>query len=428
MITAKPHCCEEAAMGMGDAYIPCNKPATKIVRPKSDTEPDLRMCDGCADHSVRNRGMTLVNDYFPTQRTQAEKVAYWTNLYNYWRAKIGLRYPQEFGDPQAFEDTPCAGFYRRGVYEKQEGKRSKRVGWLPAAVFKNGSEIIAVIGGRALDVAQTVEAWTHISGNPISEEWYRAVAERGEPWPDSHEADKAKSKPDPEADAAIERAYIAEDDRRNAAEDALPQNKIAAELAECRKLLPKYKTLDSDEASSKARSLQNRFLDLRGQAGKAYEAANRPLLDQQKALREIWFPLRDDADGAVGELRRAMEGWEDTKRQAARRAAEAAEKAAREHAEAARKAAEANQLAPPPPPEPEKPNTPPPAAQIRGGAGRAASVRVEVVVTAIDVMKVAEQFKDSPQLREFLMGMAQKAIRAGIPVPGATTEEKSVVR
>ena len=31
-------------------------------------------------------------------------------------------------------------------------------------------------------------------------------------------------------------------------------------------------------------------------------------------------------------------------------------------------------------------------------------------------------------LATLLMGMAQKAIRAGIPVPGATTEEKSVVR
>jgi hypothetical protein len=65
MIKAKPDCCEEAALGMGDAYFPCNKPATKLIsvnRPGSSEGP-YRMCDACADHSVRNRGMKEIGPY-----------------------------------------------------------------------------------------------------------------------------------------------------------------------------------------------------------------------------------------------------------------------------------------------------------------------------------------------------------------------------
>lgn len=65
MIMARRNGCEEAALGMGDAYFPCNRPATKIIsvnRPGS-TEGPYRMCDACADHSVRSRGMKEVGPY-----------------------------------------------------------------------------------------------------------------------------------------------------------------------------------------------------------------------------------------------------------------------------------------------------------------------------------------------------------------------------
>lgn len=344
-----------------------------------------------------------------------------TNPYGYWKAALAGE------KPKMFVDDPQLGFYRRGVYEKQDGKARKRVGWSPVAIFVNNAELAAVVGGDAItDRDKINELWSYCAAYPISEETYRAVAEQGAQWPDSHE-EKPKAKRNPEAEAAIEQGFIAEDDRRNAEEDAQPSSKIAAGLAEASALLAKYATIDSDEMASKARSLQNRFLDLRSEAGKHYEAANRPLLDAQKKLRELWFPLRDEADEAAGKLRTAMGAWEDEKRKAARLAQEAADRAAREHAEAARKAAGANQP-PPPPPEPPKSNVPAPAAQIRGGAGRAASVSVAVFVTAIDEEKVFQQFKGNPELVALLTALAQKAIRAGIQVPGATTEERSVVR
>jgi hypothetical protein len=38
----------------GSFYIPCNRPATRIIK-TSDTTP-YRMCDMCAEHNVTNRG------------------------------------------------------------------------------------------------------------------------------------------------------------------------------------------------------------------------------------------------------------------------------------------------------------------------------------------------------------------------------------
>lgn len=337
--------------------------------------------------------------------------------YEFWKQSLaGTK-------PKMFVDDPQLGFYRRGVYTKEPNKRAKRVGWMPVAIYSAAGVLTAQVGcdGEAAVISdrdKINELWSYCAAYPITEEVYRAVAERGEPWPDSHESplDDIKAPGAAKAAKAVIEANMS------------PAEKIAAEIRACQELLPKYATIESDEQSSKARSLQNRFLDLRGEAKKHYEAANRPLLDQQKALRAIWNPLQDEADAASVALRTAMGRWEDTKREAARRAAEAAEKARREHEEAAAKAAAANQPAPAPPPEPEKPNTPPPASQIRGGAGRAASVRVETIVTDVDVMKVAEQMKDHPDLKKCLMDLATRAIRAGIPVPGATTEERSVVR
>jgi hypothetical protein len=60
-LKAKPHCCEEASPASHNFYIPCNRPAAKIVKTR-DPEP-YRMCDICANHNVRNRGATIVGDY-----------------------------------------------------------------------------------------------------------------------------------------------------------------------------------------------------------------------------------------------------------------------------------------------------------------------------------------------------------------------------
>lgn len=67
-LRAKDGCCEEASPLSHNFYIPCNKPATKIVdvNRRGSSEGPYRMCDACADHSVRNRGMKVLGPYPPS--------------------------------------------------------------------------------------------------------------------------------------------------------------------------------------------------------------------------------------------------------------------------------------------------------------------------------------------------------------------------
>lgn len=47
--------CEEAIMFPSDTYIPCGQPANKLVFHRRDAAT-YHMCEGCADHNIRNRG------------------------------------------------------------------------------------------------------------------------------------------------------------------------------------------------------------------------------------------------------------------------------------------------------------------------------------------------------------------------------------
>ncbi len=350
--------------------------------------------------------------------------------YNNWRKRLGLVSagikPKDWPVEQiATTDAATAddcGFYRLPIRQRVplkngQGTKWKVVGFEPVALMVHEEALVAVISNKIASDAELNEKFLWFVSNPIPDDWYRAVAERGEPWPDSHEtvtalpvANSSMLFPVPEG-----------------AKVTSPHNVISEQIDECAHQIIKYAKIESDEQSAKARSLQSRFLDLRGDVKREYEKLNDPLLAEQKRIREIWFPLRDLADAGSVALKTAMGRWEDEKRAATRLAAEAAEKAAREHAEQVAAAEKANQPVPPPP-EPAKSNVPTPSAQIRGGAGRAAAVTVALFVTAIDEDAVLKQFKGNPAITELLISLAQKAIRAGIQVPGATTEERSIVR
>jgi len=60
---ANDHCCEEAAPGFTDTYVPCNAPATMLVGWPSRGEKVYRMCAPCADHNVHNRSATIMGTY-----------------------------------------------------------------------------------------------------------------------------------------------------------------------------------------------------------------------------------------------------------------------------------------------------------------------------------------------------------------------------
>lgn len=51
--------CQEASVFSRESYIPCGAPAVAIVD-NGDSRP-YYMCEGCADHNVRNRGARVVS-------------------------------------------------------------------------------------------------------------------------------------------------------------------------------------------------------------------------------------------------------------------------------------------------------------------------------------------------------------------------------
>jgi hypothetical protein len=289
-------------------------------------------------------------------------------------------------------DNPKAGFYRT--------KAGRDGPYIPIAFWYDSAtgELRCHKNGRSIDDMAARELWVHAARNPIPQEMYWTRIDIGV-WTDEDTSAAATAKGpeiDPEAD---------------------PAGSLAAEIAAAKAGLAAYATIDSDEQSAKAQTLRSALTGLSGKATKAYEALNRPLLDEQQRIRKVWFPLRDEAADAADSLRKAMGKWEDVKRDNARRAADEAAKAARE-------AEEAGKPAPPPPPQ----NTPAPSTKIKGASGRAASVQLKKVVTTIDIDKAFAQFRDDPELYAFLLDLSQKVVNAGYVAIGATVEEKADIR
>ena len=102
--------------------------------------------------------------------------------YQYWKDALAGK------NPKMFVDDPQSGFYRKPVKERNAAGNNKRVGWLPVAIFVDGEgmteTMIARVGSRDVTGDDLNELWSYVAANPISEETYRAVAERGEPFPD----------------------------------------------------------------------------------------------------------------------------------------------------------------------------------------------------------------------------------------------------
>lgn len=466
MLKAKEHCCEEAALGMGDAYIPCNKPATKIIRPRHNGEPDLRMCDFCADHSVRNRGMTLVGPYAAPPS------------YAYWQAAVRGE------KPKAFVDQCELGFYRKSISEQNEKGNRRRVGWEPVAVFMTSygtddvmtARVGSELSGRDVTGDALNELWSYIATNAISEEWYRTVARLGQPWPDAHDPEKNKPVytgvdiargPDQTAYTVREpsgsfREATADEiarAKKSAAWDDLktrinegtldltppqftggnkniiikpkpesPEQKLLRELAGNKAGVSQYEKIDSDTMAGQALSLKNTITSLAGDLDKIREGLVRPHVDAQAEINGRLNPTIKDAKAQGQVLLKAIGGWEDTKREAARRAQALADAKAREHAEQVRRAEEAGKPAPALPPAPVASNAPPPSTQVSAAVGRKASVKINKFVTSIDLDLAFKQFRNEPAVNACLIALAQRAVDAGLTVEGAVIDERSVVR
>jgi hypothetical protein len=275
-------------------------------------------------------------------------------------------------------NEPKSGYYRSRA---KSGTLSAVAFWYDSV----GGNLRCQQNGNDIEETRAIEIWPFASRHPITEELFWQFRDTGS-WGDIDETAQA--------------IHSGQKHAGFSSEDADPAKDIKAKIAEAKKAVPQYLKLDSDEQATRAQSLRSTLTSLKGGAKKAYDALNRPLLDKQKRIRGIWNPIMDDAEASALQLRTAIEDWELAKRKANQAAEEAGV----------------------------KPNMPAPSAKISGGMGRTASAKPYIAVTEIDLDQCFQQFRLEIEVSDVLFKLAQRAIDAGIAVPGAKTEERVKIR
>lgn len=106
--------------------------------------------------------------------------------YAWWRDALAGK----FGP--IHEDVPHAGFYRRKLFS------GKGAPWAPVAIFPDLNGNLTALQTQVVISRPTIvdakDVWSWCSQNPIPEETFRAVAERGQPWPSGTEQFSLKRK------------------------------------------------------------------------------------------------------------------------------------------------------------------------------------------------------------------------------------------
>lgn len=314
--------------------------------------------------------------------------------YEFWKSALAAK---QSGTPLpiATVDDPQCGFWRT--------KRGSS--WVPVAVWPKGNGLQGPdalgfkIGTEVVGANMGTELWSHYCAHPITEAVYRAVAERGENWPDS----------DP---------IVAEITSAQPSGDSLDE--FRQQIAKAATGLDAYERIESDESAARAAGLRNLLLKLKKDADEARAALKAPHLKAGQEIDGEWNPLVKQAQGAADQIRNAIGSWETLKRQAAAPAAQ-------RDAEAARAAEAAGRSAP----APVAPNAPAPSQQVRPTFGKAAGVSVYQHVVKIDPDKVLAALRERPEwysVLNCLEEIASKLARNGIILPGVETEERAKVR
>jgi hypothetical protein len=281
-------------------------------------------------------------------------------------------------------DSPEQGFYRMRFNATKP--------WLPVAIWKDEDDNwIALRSGRKVD---PLEVWNYCCRHPVTSEAYEQALS-GEGWKDD----------EPTVNAMMGH-NVGDADDIDVLRDQIESAKQGAEA---------YRDIESEERASMAQSLRSRMNELAGKADKIREGLKKPHLEAGKAIDAEWMPLVKEAKGIADQLRKYIETFKTAQLMERRRL-----ELERQRAEAERLISREEVMVPPP--------LPPADTTIKGSYGRAASVGTEMIVTKItDDNAVFQFFRSNPELTQFLQTLAQKAVRAGMTVPGVEVEERAKI-
>lgn len=324
-------------------------------------------------------------------------------------------------------NTPFTGYYR--------SKRQDKT-FAPVAYWKDGGKWICLIDGRQIEEYRAIEQWPFIARYPISLEWYTAVAEEGKPWPD------ADDRTTPTALARSAEPTEGPGPREVIGGNLPPAEKPSVamknKIDNAKGGIKDYAEIKDDETLAKAKSLKNRLTELLGEAKKERDKLSRPHLDALDEIRAEWTPLVDDAAAGTKAVNNAMDVWATVKlkRQRAEEQRVAAELAAAEKIkrdnETRTKVAEATGAVAELEVVPEvKPAEAPKieGTQVRAGYGRAGSMQTErYIVKIIDIDALFGLLKTHGELKDKMLELAGRALKAGIDPPGCEIDERAKIR
>lgn len=298
------------------------------------------------------------------------------NNYTYWtNALAGNFGPVHDGEPQL-------GFYRQRVKHGTDK---------PIAIWHDSGTTYAVAGGAGVDPN---EIWTYVCRNPITEVVYRAVAERGEPWPDAIEDMIGRS------NAPVNPREAEQDEINSAVEAAL------AALKE---------PVKDQAAADRLGNHRDRLSKLWKAQDEKRKAEKQPHTDAAKAVDEAYKPMLGRIEEAGTKIKAALTVWL-TAEDRRRREEQAAEFRRQEDA---RKVAQAANLPPPEPaplPEVERPKV--------GTAGRATALRTYRRAEITDYAKALAHFSETKEVKELIQELANRCARAQIDIPGCSIIEE----
>lgn len=336
-----------------------------------------------------------------------------------WNARLRGEEVKTFLRPDAYDE----GYYRKPLVERKPNGQWKTLGYQPVAYFMDGNRLVGIIGDRDMTEQEVGDEtlWSYVVTNPIPYDWYLAVTERGEEWPDK---DKWTSIVPPVETAPAEAAD-------KPAEPPKPRDEVLAAAIKIEiEAAPKTVASAADDAA--ASGAKNRIAELRLAATKEGEAIYKPIFAKYQAIQKRWANVIAPATAEEKRLNTAILTFRETER---KKAAAAAAKAAAEAAEQQRKEFEANERAADralargePAPEPVIAEAPPaaapaPAPVVPTYGTRKVKEEVKKFAVIEDLAAVFAHFQTDAELRARLEKLATEAIRAGGTVPGATYRE-----
>lgn len=260
-------------------------------------------------------------------------------------------------------DEPVPGTYR--------GSAVKNGPLVPIIIMRENSDF----GGyyhKAFLCGQQVNpdrVWPWCATKPVPKEWHDAYAQ-GKGWPDEHQ----------DAPAAV--ATIG-------GNNPPPADVLREQIERAAAGVAQYATITDAEHAARAQSLRSRLTGLAGEVDTARKAEKEPHLTASRAVDAKWMPLHDKAKGGADAIRKALSIY------------------------ATDAAAKVSGL-----------SIPEVKAAIKGGSGRAASVKTVTVVDEVtDWPALFMAFQANEELRENVLRLANFTLKKGGTVPGITTKQ-----